>query len=78
MWRCNFWFAAAAVLALTGCKVGPDYVGPDPFVPDVWHRKATEGLVEGKSQVQTWWKVFDDPMLDELIGRAGANNLDLK
>ena len=70
--------ALLAVLLLQGCQVGPDYVAPEANVPDVWHRQATEGLVDGESQVQTWWKVFDDPMLDELIGRAGTNNLDLR
>ena len=62
----------------SGCKVGPDYVRPESSVPDQWHEKAVQGLADGSADLQTWWTVFDDPMLEDLIGRSRAENLDLQ
>ena len=62
-----------------GCiTVGPDYIPPEPEVPDVWHQELTRGLTEGEAALQTWWKALNDPVLDSLIARAGDGNLDLK
>jgi NodT family efflux transporter outer membrane factor (OMF) lipoprotein len=82
----RFWRHAAqiSVVALTallafGCitKVGPDYTPPRSELPDAWHEAATEGLAEGEAVVQTWWTVFEDPVLDDLLQRAQKANLDL-
>ena len=62
----------------SGCKVGPDYERPESSVPDQWHEKAVQGLDDGSADLQTWWTVFDDPMLEDLIGRSRAENLDLQ
>jgi NodT family efflux transporter outer membrane factor (OMF) lipoprotein len=62
-----------------GCTtVGPDYVRPEYAVPDQWHQKAVQGLDDGSADLQTWWKVFNDPVLESLIQRSSAENLDLK
>lgn len=62
-----------------GCiTVGPDYVPPEPKVPDAWHQELTQDLIEGEASIQTWWTTFNDPMLNSLIERASAGNLDLK
>jgi NodT family efflux transporter outer membrane factor (OMF) lipoprotein len=45
---------------------------------DAWHQAVTDGLVEGESNLQTWWKVFNDPVLNGLIERSGKSNLGLK
>ena len=64
---------------LQGCMtVGPDYVPPDPKMPDAWHQELTKGLFEGKAALKTWWKALNDPLLDRLIERATKGNLDLK
>ncbi|MHC5199861.1 MAG: efflux transporter outer membrane subunit, partial [Planctomycetota bacterium] len=65
-------------LLFPGCKVGPDYVPPESSVPDQWHEKAVQGLEDGSADLQTWWAVFDDPVLEDLIGRSRAENLDLQ
>ncbi len=71
--------AALGISLFQGCiTVGPDYVPPEPKVPDVWHQELTEGLTEGEASIQTWWTSFNDPMLNSLIERASAGNLDLK
>ncbi len=63
--------------------VGPDYVKPESPMPDgapapdAWHTAATAGMAEGNAPLQTWWSVFNDPTLNGLMGRAGAQNLDI-
>lgn len=70
--------ALAFVLLLGGCKVGPDYIPPQPDVPDAWRAAVTDGLTTGQSNIEEWWEVLGDPVLDELIQRAGQGNKDLK
>jgi NodT family efflux transporter outer membrane factor (OMF) lipoprotein len=65
-------------LILHGCTVGPDYVPPETEVPDAWHLELVRGLSEGEADLQTWWTVLQDPLLDDLIRRASAGNLDLQ
>ena len=62
---------------LQGCKVGPDYARPELLTPDIWQQKAVKGLEVGLADLQTWWKMLDDPVLDELIEHAANDNLDL-
>jgi multidrug efflux system outer membrane protein len=71
--------AAGAALLLHGCApVGPNYRPPETPMPDAWFQAATDGIEEGQAPLQTWWAAFEDPVLDELIQRAQARNLDLK
>jgi len=75
-------FTIAAVLGaffiFQGCAVGPDYVPPATEMPDAWQQELTSGIAEGKADLQTWWTVFDDPVLESLIKRAALGNLNLK
>jgi outer membrane protein TolC len=70
--------AIAFALTLNGCTVGPDYVQPDTEEPDAWHTAAVEGLEDGEATLQTWWQVFDDEKLSELVLRSAEGNLDLR
>ncbi len=63
---------------LAGCMVGPSYRPPQTRPPDAWHETLTRGLTEGQSNLQTWWAVFNDPILTSLIERASTDNLQLK
>ncbi len=60
---------------LAGCMVGPDYQRPATEAPQAY-------LYAPQSAADTadtaWWKQFDDPVLDELIGAALASNKDLR
>ena len=62
----------AVAFALAGCvSVGPDYVEPELVVPDAWHMRIVQQVEQGpQATLQTWWTVFDDPVLDQLIERA--------
>ena len=62
-----------------GCiTVGPDYLPPEPTMPDAWHQELTRGLTESEAGLKTWWKALNDPILDSLIERASEGNLDLQ
>jgi multidrug efflux system outer membrane protein len=68
-------FALIGILVLSACAaVGPDYEPPKMPVPRQW----TETTAATGSQPDKWWKTFNDPVLDKLIGDAIASNLDLK
>ena len=68
----------AGALALPACTVGPDYTKPVVTTPDAWYEAHVRGIGEGSASVLTWWTVFDDPILDELIRDAQESNKDLQ
>lgn len=70
---------AVTIGSLQACTaVGPDYQAPQTRLPDLWHQDLTKGLKDGKTDLREWWTRLQDPMLNNLIARAGAGNLDLK
>ena len=68
------------ILLLSACAaVGPDYSAPVIQTPDAWTENVAQQLdAAPQSTLQTWWKVFNDPVLDDLIERCRADNLDLQ
>jgi multidrug efflux system outer membrane protein len=64
-----------ACCTLAGCMVGPDYQRPEIAAPKTF-------LYEPKDVAATadlaWWKRFDDPVLDDLITPALANNRSIR
>ena len=77
-WRSTL--VVMAVTVLGGCAaVGPDYVEPELAVPDAWHMQIVDQVSRGPdAALQSWWTVFDDPVLNEMIDRARRGNLDLQ
>ena len=61
-----------------GCKVGPDYMPPEYGPPLNWLGASTDGVTQGPADIRHWWTVFDDPMLEKLIGAAETGNLDVQ
>lgn len=61
-----------------GCTVGPDYRRPEVPVPPNWRQGEQPGVSPGVVAVAAWWRTFQDPVLDRLVQRAVAANLDLK
>jgi multidrug efflux system outer membrane protein len=60
---------------LAGCAVGPDYVKPKIDTPQAY--RFAEQDVQETANTQ-WWKQFDDPVLNQLIEDALANNKNAK
>jgi outer membrane protein, multidrug efflux system len=75
---------AAGVMALAGCAVGPDYVALAPAGPERFAQTDAAGFArtsapsDGGEVERSWWKTLNDPMLDSLIDRAIAGNLDVR
>lgn len=69
---------AVVIAGAPACTVGPDYTQPKIVTPDVWHQTHMAGIAEGTADVQTWWTVFEDPFLNELIGEAEDNNRNIQ
>jgi len=59
-----------------GCAVGPNYQRPAVVTPD--HFRFAENPPPDSLGDLPWWKVFQDPALQELIRAALTNNYDLK
>jgi NodT family efflux transporter outer membrane factor (OMF) lipoprotein len=76
--RLLFLTAIVGALVVGGCTVGPDYVQPEIEEPDAWHTAAVDGLEDGDATLQTWWQVFNDDKLSELVLRSAEGNLDLR
>ena len=55
--------------------VGPDYTRPAVDAPDAFIYEPKDAADTANT---TWWKQFNDPVLDELIAEALANNLNVK
>ncbi len=73
-------FLALLVLAaLAGCtKVGPDYVRPETSMASDWLEAGDPRLKTDPAEYRNWWKVFKDPVLDQLIDTAYRENLDVR
>ncbi|MEI6003187.1 efflux transporter outer membrane subunit [Paraburkholderia bengalensis] len=63
------------VLALGGCLLGPNYSRPPLDVPATYRFPDNYAVDIANTE---WWKQFDDPVLDDLITTALANNNDVK
>lgn len=64
-----------AVLALSGCAVGPVYTPPDMALPDRYAR--LESVSRASDTDMQWWRHFNDPLLVQLVDRAVADNIGL-
>lgn len=71
----------AGATLLTACRVGPDYKGPsnrDGELPGMFGQIDDPAFVAGETDLRTWWTVFDDSLLNELIDKAAQDNKDLR
>ena len=59
--------------------VGPDYQPPRQELPANWSETGEEeGRAIGSEELEHWWTLFNDPLLDSLIRRATLANIDLQ
>jgi multidrug efflux system outer membrane protein len=68
-------FVLAAALLLAGCAVGPDYKRPQVAAPDAFRFEIKDARALANT---AWWEQFNDPVLNQLIGIALAENKDVK
>jgi NodT family efflux transporter outer membrane factor (OMF) lipoprotein len=78
-YRGVLWQALVMVaLLLPGCMVGPDFTRPPVKVSQTWMEAGDQRVKTESAEYRTWWQVFEDPVLDQLIARAYRENLSLK
>jgi NodT family efflux transporter outer membrane factor (OMF) lipoprotein len=81
--------AALVLIFLCGCtspceyirngfKVGPNYQPPPAAVAPEWIDAADKRVRQGRDDLSTWWAVFDDPVLNNLIDATYRQNLTLR
>ncbi|MBS4050273.1 MAG: efflux transporter outer membrane subunit [Methylomonas sp.] len=68
------WVFVVSGCFLTGCMLGPDYRTPDTPLPATW-RGAAAGAE--REELATWWRIFNDPLLADLIEQARTGNRDV-
>ena len=69
----------ASVALLTACaSVGPDFEKPDPAVSNEWIESTDPMVSTETAENKTWWLVFEDPILNELVSQAYRQNLPLQ
>ena len=61
-----------------GFKVGPNYAAPAALVANDWIDASDKRPRKDADDLSDWWKVFNDPFLDELITTANQQNLTLR
>jgi outer membrane protein, multidrug efflux system len=66
---------AIACVLLGGCMIGPDYFRPEVKTPESFRTDITDAQNTADTE---WWKQFQDPVLDELITTALANNKNIQ
>ncbi len=76
--RPGFLAMLAASTTLAGCAVGPDYRPSTPGdlgVPSAYSAGSTAAA--DPAELASWWKRFNDPVLDGLVDLAVSSNLDI-
>jgi len=72
----TMWLAA---LPMVACTVGPRYTRPAIPAPQAWHEiEEAQVAATTRAELARWWRAFQDPTLEALVGRAIEGNLDLK
>ncbi len=71
--------AVAAGVMISACAVGPDYERPEVEINEQWSESdAAELIGDLPAAPASWWQVFNDPLLDELVNEAYRENLDVE
>lgn len=67
-------------LALSACAVGPDYVAPTltDSATGTFSASAEPALYDDRPAHDDWWRLYRDPILDQLIQDALGANTDVR
>ena len=76
----NLALCAVSALALSACAAGPaDIASPVPPAASAGpFLSAEEGVVSASPLPADWWRLYDDPVLDDLIADAASANTDVR
>jgi len=69
----------ACAMLLIGCaQVGPDFIRPEPQVMPQWMEADEAQVRTSAADYLMWWTAFKDPVLDNLVQIAYAQNIPLR
>ena len=70
------WALVAALMLVTGCAVGPDYVKPVPVTPDAYKEMVGWKVAQPKDDALrgAWWEIYSDPQLNALEEQVNISN----
>ena len=68
----------AALLIVTGCRVGPNYKQPELKVPEKFDSNLPNVETAVSRDLSKWWTNLDDPELNSLVNDVFQGNLDIK
>ena len=72
-------FLFCVVAGAVGCaQVGPDFVPPRADVTETWQQIEGDALKPTAPELVEWWRVFDDPILDDLVEATYRENKTLE
>ena len=70
---------AVVAALLPGCALmGPDYKRPDNTVPAQFSEKDVAQDQAAQQISASWWELYQDPVLNDLVAKARQNNTDIK
>jgi multidrug efflux system outer membrane protein len=65
------------MMSLGACSlVGLDYVRPQQPLPETFQQ--SDAALSNVGAISDWWRLYQDPVLDDLITQASLNNTDIK
>ncbi len=68
-------------ILISGCVVGPDYERPEVSVPENWNNKDSLNINDSTALAiadTSWWRLFGDTVLTNLINTGLKENTDIK
>ena len=74
----RFVFLASLFLAAACAPVGPDFVRPDAPVNPDWLQAELDEFESSPPELADWWRMLEDPVLNDLIDTAIQNNNNLR
>lgn len=70
---------AVAITLLPGCMLmGPDYKRPETQVPAQFSEPEVAQADAAVPVSKTWWELYQDPVLNDLVSKALQNNTDIQ
>ena len=76
--RFGIFIASTGISLLAGCTVGPNYHRPPVTTAPAFQEPQTQSTSQADIAWSNWWKVFNDPVLDDFEGQATDANRDIR
>ena len=71
----HFLFFFILINLISCTLIGPDYKRPEINLPNTYHQESIKENVV--TDLNNWWKLYEDPLLNELIDKALIKNTDI-